>query len=79
MSASIKLRTVKLQGVAASKDLARSLQIETDPAVAATAETLAPRVEKVAAVAAQHAAAVDNESRFPAEAIAAARAARLML
>ena len=77
MSASIKLRTVKLQDVAASTDPARSLQIATDPA-AATVETLASRVEKVAAVAAQHAASVDNESRFPVEAMAAARAARLM-
>ncbi len=77
MSASIKLRTVKLQDVAASTDSARGLQIATDPA-AATVETLACRVEKVAAVAAQHAASVDNESRFPAEAMAAARAARLM-
>ncbi|MGD0317099.1 MAG: acyl-CoA dehydrogenase family protein [Xanthobacteraceae bacterium] len=50
----------------------------TDPAVTADAETLASRAETVAAVAAQHAASVDNESRFPAEAIAAARAARLM-
>jgi len=78
MSASIKLRTVALQDVAASTDPARSLQIATDPAVTATVETLASRVEKVAAVAAQHAASVDNESRFPAEAMAAARAARLM-
>ncbi len=78
MSASIKLRTVKLQGVPASTDPARSLQIATDPAVTADAETLASRAETVAAVAAQHAASVDNESRFPAEAIAAARAARLM-
>jgi acyl-CoA dehydrogenase len=78
MSASIKLRTVKLQGVPASTDPARSLQIATDPGVTADAETLASRAETVAAVAAQHAASVDNESRFPAEAIAAARAARLM-
>ena len=78
MSASIKLRTVKLQGVPASTDPARSLQIATDPAVTADAETLASRAQTVAAVAAQHAASVDNESRFPAEAIAAARAARLM-
>ena len=78
MSASIKLRTVKLQGVPAATDPARSLQIATDPAVTATVETLASRVEKVAAVAAQHAASVDSESRFPAEAMAAARAARLM-
>ncbi len=79
MSASIKLRTVKLQGVPASTDPARSLQIATDPAVTADAETLASRAETVAAVAAQHAASVDNESGFPAEANGAARAARLMI
>jgi len=78
MSASIKLRTVKLQGVLASTDPTRSLQIATHPGVTADAETLASRAETVAAVAAQHAASVDNESRFPAEAIAAARAVRLM-
>jgi acyl-CoA dehydrogenase len=78
MSASIKLRTVKLQGVPAAADPARSLQVATDRAVTATVETLASRVEKIAAVAAQHAASVDSESRFPAEAMAAARAARLM-
>ncbi len=78
MSASIKLRTVKLQDVSASTDPALSLLIATDPGVTATVETLASRVDKVAAVAAQHAASVDNESRFPVEAMAAARAARLM-
>ncbi len=42
------------------------------------APKLAPRAEKVAAVAAAHAAAVDSDSRFPAEAIDAARAERLL-
>ena len=46
--------------------------------VAPGAASLASRAEKVAAVAAEHAAAVDRDSRFPAEAIAAARAERLM-
>ncbi len=78
MSASINLRTVKLQGVAAAKDPARGLPIAADSPFTAVAETIASRAETVAAVAAQHAASVDNESRFPAEAIAAARAARLM-
>jgi len=41
-------------------------------------ESLADRAEKVAAVAAAHAAAVDADSRFPSEAIDAARAARLL-
>jgi acyl-CoA dehydrogenase len=39
---------------------------------------LTERVKKVAAVAATHAAAVDRDSRFPEEAIAAARAVRLL-
>lgn len=41
-------------------------------------ETLAQRADRVAAVAAQYAVAVDTDSRFPAEAMAAARAQRLM-
>ena len=44
----------------------------------AGAENLAARAEKVAAIAAEHAAAVNSGSRFPAEAIAAARAERLL-
>ena len=40
-------------------------------------ESLAARAERVAAVAAKHATAVDHDSRVPAEAIAAARAERL--
>jgi acyl-CoA dehydrogenase len=40
-------------------------------------ESLAVRAERVAAVAAKHAVAVDHDSRVPAEAIAAARAERL--
>ncbi len=76
MSASINLRTVKLQGVPAPKDAARGLLAGELPQTAA-AEDLASRAARVAAVAAQHAASVDNDSRFPTEAIAAARAARL--
>ncbi len=41
-------------------------------------DNLASRAERVAAVAAEHAAAVDFNSRFPAEAVAAARAERLL-
>jgi acyl-CoA dehydrogenase len=40
--------------------------------------SLAARAKRVAAIAAKHAAAVDRDSRFPAEAIAAARAERLL-
>ncbi len=45
---------------------------------AAGAADLPERARKVAAVAAAHAAAVDRDSRFPEEAIAAARAERLL-
>ncbi|MGO9703299.1 MAG: acyl-CoA dehydrogenase family protein [Xanthobacteraceae bacterium] len=43
-----------------------------------SAESLTVRAEKVAVIAAAHAAAVDSGSRFPAEAIAAAREHRLL-
>lgn len=58
----MNFRTVTINGVAKEFDAA----------------DLRARVEKVAAVAAAHAAAVDSASRFPAEAIAAARAERLL-
>lgn len=51
------------------------------PAAAASetpAGDLAARAERVAAVAAEYAAAVDSDSRFPAETLAAARAERLL-
>lgn len=48
------------------------------PAHAIRAADLRSRIDKVAAVAAAHAVAVDRESRFPHEAIAAARAERLL-
>jgi acyl-CoA dehydrogenase len=57
---------------------ARSLIVSGIVPHAAGGSSLAARAEKVAAVAAKHAAAVDRESRFPAEAIAAARAERLL-
>ncbi len=44
----------------------------------AAAAALRARIEKVAATAAAHAASVDHDSRFPQEAIAAARAERLL-
>jgi acyl-CoA dehydrogenase len=55
--------------------------VRDDPVAAVSempAGDLASRAEKVAAVAAEHAAAVDVDSRFPAEALAAARAERLL-
>ena len=46
---------------------------DTDPR-----HDLPARIEKVAAVAAAHAVAVDRDARFPAEAIEAARSERLL-
>ena len=65
------VRTATLQGVPASRSSARNPK-QTG------AESLAARAEKVAAIAAAHAAAVDSESRFPVEAMAAAREHRLL-
>jgi acyl-CoA dehydrogenase len=60
------------------RPVARSLLIAEDVAPARKLADLAARAEKVAAVAAAHAAAVDSDSRFPSEAIDAARAERLL-
>ncbi len=78
MSASTNRQTTTLQGVHPIHDGVRGMHISAGVAPPAGAESLARRAETVAAVAAQHAAAVDRDSRFPAEAIAAARAERLM-
>jgi len=56
----------------------RGLNGGASPARALPATDLRSRIDKVAAVAAAHAIAVDRESRFPHEAIAAARAERLL-
>jgi acyl-CoA dehydrogenase len=75
VNASINLRTAALQGVPG-----RAAAVRGKPAAGAApdATSLLARAEKVAAVAAEHAAAVDRDSRFPTEAIAEARAQRLM-
>jgi len=73
----MNLRTATIQGIPVPKELTRGKLIAADVAHAGGID-LAARAEKVAAVAAEHAVAVDRDSRFPAEAIAAARAARLM-
>jgi acyl-CoA dehydrogenase len=73
----MNLRTATIQGIPAPKELTRGKLIAADVAHAGGID-LAARAEKVAVVAAEHAIAVDRDSRFPAEAIAAARAARLM-
>jgi acyl-CoA dehydrogenase len=65
------VRTATLQGVPVSRSPAR------DPKLPG-GESLTSRAEKVAAIAAARAAAVDSESRFPLEAMAAAREHRLL-
>ena len=75
MNASIHLRTT-LQGVPGASAVVRGKVAAGS--VAPGAASLASRAEKVAAVAAEHAVAVDRDSRFPAEAMAAARAERRM-
>ena len=70
-------RTAILQGIPVSRGPARGLLI-AGKAVSAGGDDLASRVARVAAVAAAHAGAVDAEARLPAEAIAAARAERLL-
>jgi acyl-CoA dehydrogenase len=57
---------------------AAGLRVAASHVRAASAADLAYRVERVAGVAAANAAAVDAESRFPGEAIAAARTERLL-
>jgi acyl-CoA dehydrogenase len=62
--------------VQAARNATRSILAAADNLSVEAA--LRPRVEKAAANAAAHAAAVDRESRFPQEAITAARAERLL-
>ena len=61
-----------------ARDATRGILRAASLPQAGDAEDLTARAARVAAVAARHAAAVDNESRFPAEAIAAARTERLL-
>jgi acyl-CoA dehydrogenase len=78
----MKARTVTVleidQDVQAARNATRGILVAASNLPAVTAADLRSRIEKVAAVAAAHAAAVDRESRFPQEAIAAARAERLL-
>ena len=62
--------------VQAARNATRSILAAADNLSVEAA--LRPRVEKAAAIAAAHAAAVDRESRFPQEAITAVRAERLL-
>jgi acyl-CoA dehydrogenase len=72
------MRHVTKQAAHLPRPEARSLHVAGNAQPPTAVESLAARAEKVAAVAAQYAAAVDRESRFPAEAFAAARAERLL-
>jgi acyl-CoA dehydrogenase len=76
VNASTNLRTAALQEVSRRTAVGRGKPAAGTPALGTA--SLADRAEKVAAIAAEHAAAVDRDSRFPAEAIAALRAERLM-
>jgi acyl-CoA dehydrogenase len=60
------------------RDAGCNSQIAASDADGAAPADLRARVDKVVAIAAAHHAAVDRESRFPKEAIAAARAERLL-
>ena len=77
MNASKTSQAAKRQDIDLAAEAARGMPTAALPHPAAP-ETLAQRADRVAAVAAQYAATVDAESRFPAEAITAARAERLM-
>jgi len=64
--------------VQAARNATRGILIAASKLRAADSADLRSRAAKVAAVAAAHAAAVDSDSRIPEEAIAAARAERLL-
>jgi acyl-CoA dehydrogenase len=75
------IRTATINGAGKElhvRDMGRGVRFASGVAEAADTADLRTRIDKVAAIAAAHAAAVDSESRFPKEAIAAARAERLL-
>ena len=77
----MNIRTATIKGVHNElriRDAVRGIHLAASVAPAADGADLRARAEKVAAVAALHAAAVDSDLRFPSEAIAAARAERLL-
>jgi acyl-CoA dehydrogenase len=75
-------RTVTVLGVdqdlQTARHATRGILAAASHLPAAMAAALRARIEKVAATAVAHAAGVDRDSRFPQEAIAAARAERLL-
>jgi acyl-CoA dehydrogenase len=76
----MSIRTATLKGTRQEVNVreAAHIRLATHDVKNDTAADLLARAQKVAAVAATHAGEVDRESRFPAEAIAAARAERLL-
>jgi acyl-CoA dehydrogenase len=66
------------QDVQTARTAARGILAAASNLRTADAGDLLARAKRVAAIAAEHAAAVDRDSRFPDEAIAAARAERLL-
>jgi acyl-CoA dehydrogenase len=77
----MNIRTATVNSIAKElrvREAAPAVQFSGSIVPATDTADLRARVEKVAAVAALHASAVDRESRFPREAIDAARAERLL-
>jgi acyl-CoA dehydrogenase len=77
----MNIRTATITGIPKKlriRDAGRNSQLAPSVADAAEIADWRARVDKVVAIATSHAAAVDSESRFPKEAIAAARAERLL-
>ncbi len=77
----MNIRTAKITGIPKElrvRDAGRNSQLAADVSDAAAPADWRARVDKVVAIAVAHAAAVDCELRFPDEAIAAARAERLL-
>jgi acyl-CoA dehydrogenase len=77
----MNIRTATITGIPKElriRDAGRNSQLAASAADTADTADLRARVDAVVAVAAAHAAAVDSGSRFPEEAIAAARAERLL-
>jgi len=74
----MSMRTATLPGVQPVRDTARGTQVPASRAQTAETTDLPARAAKVAQAAAEYTAAVDRDARFPTEAMAAARAERLL-
>jgi acyl-CoA dehydrogenase len=77
----MNIRTATITGIPKElrmRDAGRNSQLAANVADAAEPADLRARVDRVVAIAVAHATAVDRESRFPEEAITAARAERLL-